>query len=79
MIRIYADFNHKDDQGRVILDTAGSLADIENHKNELTEGMEVLLYMEDEFEIEGILVFDRVWLAIPNFATLHYMNQEEEK
>ena len=79
MIRIYADFNHRDDQGRVVLDTVGSLADIKEHEDVLAEGMDVLLYMEDEFEVEGTLVFDGVWLAIPNFATLHHMNPEDGK
>ena len=44
----------------------------------LAEGM-VLLYMTDEFEVEGTLVFDRVWNAIPNYATLHYINPEDQK
>ena len=79
MIRIYADFNHQDEQGRVFLDTVGSLADIEKHMDILAEGMIVLLYMGDEFEIEGTLVFDKVWLAMPNFETLHYLKPPEDE
>ena len=77
MIKIYADFNHQDEQGRVLLDTVGSLADIKEHQDELAEGMKVLLYVENEFQVEGTLVFDGVWLAIPDLTTLHYMNQGE--
>jgi hypothetical protein len=77
MVRIYADFNHRDAEGRVVLDTVGSLADLKIHTEMLAEGMDVLLYMEDEFEVQGRLVFDGVWLAIPDFATIHYMNAED--
>jgi hypothetical protein len=73
MIRIYADFNHCDEQGRVLLDTVGSLADISEHEAALAQGMVVLLYMEDEFEVEGTLLFDRVWRAVPDFGTLRYL------
>ena len=78
MIRIYADFNTQDEQGRVVLTAVGSRRDIEEHEGMLAEGM-VLLYMTDEFEVEGTLVFDRVWNAIPNYATLHYINPEDQK
>lgn len=77
MIRIYADFNHRDEQGRVELDTVGSLADIKQHADILADGMTVLLYMEDELEVEGTLTFDGIWLASPNFATLRYLKGED--
>ena len=73
MIKIYADFNHQDDQGRVLLDTVGSLADIKKHETVLAEGMVVLLYVDDELEVQGTLGFDRVWLATPDFETLRYI------
>jgi hypothetical protein len=76
MVRIYADFNHRDEQYRVVLDTVGSLEDIKTHEDVLAEGVNVLLYMEDEFEVEGTLVFDGVWLAVPDFDTFRYMNAE---
>ena len=76
MIRIYADFNHCDEQYHVVLNTVGSLADIKKHSDALVEGMRVLLYVEDEFEVEGTLIFDKVWRAIPDYATLRYLNEE---
>jgi hypothetical protein len=72
MLRIYADFNHRDADGRVVLDTIGSLADVKKFDGLLAEGMDVRLYMEDEFEVEAILVFERVWLAIPRYSTLRH-------
>ncbi len=70
MIRLYADFNHRDEQGRVLLDTVGSLADVETHASELRDGMRVILHMNEDFEVEGTLLFDGVWVAVPDFATL---------
>lgn len=72
MIRIYADFNSKDEQGRVWLNTVGALEDIEQHRSELKEGLEVILYMTDEFEVRGTLTFDKIWLGIPDWDTIHY-------
>jgi hypothetical protein len=77
VIRIYADFNHCDEAGRVRLDTIGSLADIRKHEGALTEGLVVLLYMEDEFEVEGTLYFENGWLAVPDHSTLRYLDGTE--
>ena len=72
MIRIYADFNNTDEDSRVRLDTSGSREDIERSSNELVEGTRVMLYMIDEFEVEGTLVFDKIWRAIPDWGTIRY-------
>jgi hypothetical protein len=77
MIRIYADFNSCDEQGRVRLNTVGSLKDIKQHENVLEDGMRVLLYMKDEFEVYGTLVFEDIWLGIPDFSTIRYYNQDD--
>jgi len=74
MLRIYADFNSCDEEGRVCLNTVGSLRDIDAHRAELREGMTVLLYEPDEFEVEGSLVFDRIWWGIPDLSTLRYLD-----
>ena len=77
MIRIYADFNSCDKQGRVRLNTVGSLKDIKQYENVLKEGMRVLLYMKDEFEVYGTLVFEDIWLGIPDFGTIRYYNLDD--
>jgi len=77
VIKIYADFNSCDEQGRVQLDTVGSLKDIKQYENVLEEGMRVLLYMMDEFEVYGILVFEGIWMGIPDFSTIKYYNQDD--
>lgn len=76
MIRIFADFNNKDEQGRVRLSTVGSLKDVAEHKSELREGLEVILYTPDEFEMLGTLVFDLgMWKGIPHLETIRYYDE----
>jgi hypothetical protein len=74
MIRIYADFDSKDDQGRVWLDTVGSLRDIEIHRGSLSEGTRVVLYVPDDFEVEAVLTFDKAWRGIPDLSTIRYFD-----
>ena len=67
-IRIYADFNSQDERGRVWLDRAGSLPDLERYEDQLRPGLPVILYTEPEdyVEVEGVLIYDEehgVWLA----------------
>lgn len=77
MVKLYADFNSCDEQSRIWLNTVGSLIDIEQHKDVLEEGMKVLLYMTDEFEVCGTLVFEEIWLGIPDFGTIRYYNPDD--
>jgi len=70
MIRIYADFNSCDEQGRVFLNTVGSLRDIERQSDLVSVGEKVILYVPDDFEVVGELEFDRVWLAVPDWKTM---------
>ena len=57
MLKIYADFNHQDEFGRILLNTVGSINDLNKYKilKIITCGMEVILYMEDKFEVKGKL------------------------
>lgn len=77
MIRIFADFNCQDEQGRVRLNTVGSRKDIERHRASLREGMEVILYTPGEFEVRGTLTFDVIWLGIPDLDTIYYYKTKE--
>jgi hypothetical protein len=70
MLRIYADFNNRDTQGRVELNCAGSLRDIQEQESMLAVGQTVILYMPDEVEVLGTLEFDGIWKAIPEMTTL---------
>ena len=77
MIRIYADANAKDEQGRLVLSIEGSRKDIERYGDEVKEGTQVTLNVQDEFEVTAALTFDEVWLAIPDWSTITYLNPED--
>jgi hypothetical protein len=73
MHRIYFDANEGDERGRFDLGIPGALRDIEPVASELTEGMHVILYDNEELEIEAMLEFDpkyRCWMANPLWNTL---------
>lgn len=78
MIRIYADANDRDEQGRFVLSIAGSRKDIESYGDQITEGTAVTLNVQDEFEVHVKLTFDGVWLAIPDMTSIRYLNPEDE-
>jgi hypothetical protein len=78
MIRIYADFNTRDEKDRVALNTVGSLHDLETHKCELIDGLPIILYMPD-VEVSGNLVFDEgIWWGIPDWNTVHHLDSPNE-
>lgn len=74
MLRIYADFNNSDEQGRVRLNTAGSKKDLDAHAGELADGLRVILHMMDEFEVDGALVFDQIWRGVPDWGTIRHLS-----
>jgi hypothetical protein len=39
--------------------------------------MRVLLYTPDDFEVYGTLVFEGIWMGIPDFSTIKYYNQDD--
>jgi hypothetical protein len=62
--KIFADFNNADTEGRIRLNTNGSLRDIANIQ--LYNGLEVILNDADELEATGIIEFsqtENIWVA----------------
>lgn len=81
MIHIYADANNRDEDGRFDLAIVGARRDLEAHKNELKDGMKVLLNVQDEFEVVATLVFDRQhqrWFGVPDDKTIRFYNNAGE-
>ena len=78
MIRIYADFNERDCQGRPVLEIPGSRRDMLQHKDKLGPGVRVILYQPAELEVEATLVFDNGWVAEPDWQTVKYYNPSKE-
>jgi hypothetical protein len=73
MHRIYFDSNEGDERGRFDLGIPGALRDIEPISSDLTDGMHVILYDNEELEIEAVLEFDQEyqrWMASPLWNTL---------
>jgi hypothetical protein len=77
VLRIYADFNHVDEKGRLMLDTVGSLRDIARLGQQMSDGMTVILYMTDELEVEATVSFDGIWVGVPDFSTVRYYNEHQ--
>jgi len=44
------------------------------HGDALVEGLRVVLYMTDELEVEGTLVFEQIWRGIPDWSTIRYLD-----
>jgi hypothetical protein len=69
MIAIYADANSRDEQGRYLLNIAGSRQDLERAKDELVDGLRVKLNVQNEFEVRATLIFEEIWRAIPDMES----------
>jgi hypothetical protein len=56
-----------------LLDLARSEAEIAEMQEKAVPGAHVILYMDDEFEVEGVLDFverHKMWVASPIYSTL---------
>ena len=65
-LRVFADFHNADVKGRVRLNCAGTIADIERHGIELQDGQLLIIYSE-ELEVEGVVHYsekEKLWTAI---------------
>lgn len=65
LIRLYADFNNQDEQGRVWIFGP----DLDDYREQLQPGLPVILYTqpEDYVEVEAVLVYEESsgsWLAV---------------
>jgi hypothetical protein len=66
MHRIYFDENERDQDGRYDLGFPGSLESIRPIANELHDGMHVILFGDEDLELEAVLEFDKKyqrWMA----------------
>ncbi|MFY0255833.1 hypothetical protein ACDQ55_17970 [Chitinophaga sp. 30R24] len=66
MQKIFVDFNNCDPQGRVRLNTRGTLDDLERLNINLKSGLELLLDDEEELSAIGIVQFsedENIWVA----------------
>jgi len=69
-VKIYADFNNADQEGRIRLNTKGTYQDLERKKVELREGLELLLDDDEGITTLGIVSFsqnENIWVAKINW------------
>lgn len=65
-LKVYADFQNADRQGRVRLNCVGTVEDLAQHQIVLQEGLVLTLYSE-ELEAEGRVHYstdERLWVAV---------------
>jgi len=82
LYRIYFDTNDGTMDDGYPLHCRGSLEDIQPIADKLEEGMQVVIYMTGELEMEAILELDRgndVWIGRPIKGTLKYLDDLELK
>jgi hypothetical protein len=88
--RIYADFNKAAGPGRVILTCVGTRADIEKLNLDLTDGMQVVLYMpdvdengvSDPLEVSAIIRRDEKngwWVGDFDWKELDHLSRKDRK
>ena len=55
-----------------MLNTVGSLRDLEKYKAVIKAGAPVVLYVPGEFEVSGTLIFEEIWKGVPDWSTILY-------
>jgi hypothetical protein len=87
--RIYADFHDADAQGRLRLNSVGSLKDIASQEVPLKEGMRLTLYSDDlddngeldELLADGIAAYsteDDCWVAVIDWDAIYHASDRDK-
>lgn len=85
--KIYADFHNCDSQGRVRLNSVGTLEDLACQQVQLREGLAVSLYADDanefgqpdELRVEGTVAYSKdesCWVAVIDWNAVHHASEE---
>lgn len=87
-VRIYADFQKVDDEGRLVLTTAGTWSDLARHGLELREGLTLTFYSDDadddgnpdDLVVEGSVGYDEQaghWTATIDWQAIKHVSDYE--
>ncbi len=71
-VRVYADFNNADPQGRLRLNSVGTAQDLALRPIKLQEGLELTLYGEG-LEVEGQVEYsheENLWVAVIDWEAI---------
>lgn len=77
--RVYADFHNADAQGRLRLNTRGTLDDLNRQQISLIDGLRLIVYSED-VETEGEVQFsadEQVWTAVIDWGAIRQFDDVE--
>ena len=87
--RVYADFHNLDDENRIRLTCAGTVADLARQGLELHEGLALTFSMDDaddqgrtdELLVDGVVHYDRTegcWVALADWESVRHASDEVE-
>jgi hypothetical protein len=86
--RIYADFHNADSQGRLRLNSVGTVEDLSRQQVELREGLVLTLYSDDldskgepdELLVDGVVSFseeEHCWVAAIDWTAVRHASDDE--
>ena len=90
MPRIFVDFHNADQEGRVRLNTAGTIADLADHGVEVREGLPLTLYSDDdiddagqpaELSVDGVVAYsqsENCWVGVIDWAAIRRTSLRSE-
>ena len=71
-VRVFADFHNADAKGRVRLNCAGTVADLERQGIVLQDGQSLSIYSE-ELEVDGVIHYseeEKLWTAVIDWSAI---------
>jgi hypothetical protein len=88
--RVYADFHNADAQGRLRLNSVGTIEDLARQQIELREGLRLTLYSDDLDEkgaldkllVDGVVSFSEeedVWVATIDWSAIRHNSDRPAK
>ena len=75
--KIYADFHNADEQGRLRLNSIGTIEDLNRKHIQLHNGQNLTFYSED-LEVDGLIQYsedDRIWVAVIDWNAIREVEE----
>ena len=88
--RVYADFQNLDDDNRLRLTCAGTMRDLERSATQLSPGLVLTLYTDDEdddgnpdeMRVDGVVSYDdeqQCWVASVDWNALRHASEDNRR
>ena len=78
-LKVFADFHNADAKGRVRLNCAGTVVDLERQGIVLRDGQSLIIYSE-ELEVEGVVHYseeEKLWTAVIDWNAIQEIQEVE--